>query len=194
MNDTLAGYYSAVGVIRVVLFWVAVAVAVVALVDWLVRTRKLNPFGPVPRFFRRWVDPLLAPIERRIVRSGGQPSQAPWGALVVVVVGGILLITVLNYLGGLFGEVAFGVSSPARFGVLLLSWAFALLRIALIVRVVSTWIQVSPYSPWVRWSYTLTEWMLAPLRRVIPAFGPVDVTPIVAYFLLVLLAAVLGVR
>lgn len=193
MNDALAGYYAAVGVVRIALFWIAVAVALVALVDWLVRTRKINPFGPIPRFFRRFVDPLLAPVERRLVRSGRQPSAAPLWALVVVVVGGILLVTVLNYLGGLFGEVAFGVSSPARFGAMLLSWTLALLRIALIVRVVSTWIQISPYSPWVRWSYVLTEWMLAPLRRVIPELGPVDITPIVAYFLLVLLASAIGV-
>ena len=192
MNSALAGYYTAVGIVRLALFWIAVVVAFVALVDWLVRTRKLNPFGPIPRFFRKWVDPLLAPIERRLVRSGGQPSAAPWWALVVVVVGGIVLVTVLNYLGGLFGEVAFGVSSPARFGRLLVSWTLALLRIALIVRVVSTWVQISPYSPWIRWSYTLTEWMLAPLRRVIPNFGPVDVTPIVAYFLLVLVASAIG--
>jgi YggT family protein len=193
MNDALAGYYAAVGVVRIALFWIAVAVALVALVDWLVRTRKINPFGAIPRFFRRFVDPLLAPVERRLVRSGRQPSAAPLWALVVVVVGGILLVTVLNYLGGLFGEVAFGVSSPARFGAMLLSWALALLRIALIVRVVSTWIQISPYSPWVRWSYVLTEWMLAPLRRIIPELGPVDITPIVAYFLLVLLASAIGV-
>ena len=194
MNDGLAGYYAVVGVIRVAVFWIAVVVAVVALVDWLVRTRKINPFGPIPRFFRRFVDPMLAPIERRLVRSGGQPSAAPWWMLVVVVVGGILLVTVLNHLGGLFGEIAFGVTSPARFGALLLSWTLALLRIALIVRVVSTWIRISPWSPWVRWAYVLTEWMLAPLRRVIPDFGPVDVTPIIAYFLLVLAGSVLGVR
>lgn len=193
MNDALAGYYAAVGVVRIALFWIAVAVALVALVDWLVRTRKINPFGPIPRFVRRFVDPLLAPVERRLVRSGRQPSAAPLWALVVVVVGGILLVTVLNYLGSLFGEVAFGVSSPARFGAMLLSWTLALLRIALIVRVVSTWIQISPYSPWVRWSYVLTEWMLAPLRRIIPELGPVDITPIVAYFLLVLLASAIGV-
>ena len=193
MNEALAGYYAAVGVVRIALFWIAVAVALVALVDWLVRTRKINPFGPIPRFFRRFVDPLLAPVERRLVRSGRQPSAAPLWALVVIVVGGILLVTVLNYLGNLFGEVAFGVSSPARFGAMLLSWTLALLRIALIVRVVSTWIQISPYSPWVRWSYVLTEWMLAPLRRIIPELGPVDITPIVAYFLPVLPASAIGV-
>ena len=36
--------------------------------------------------------------------------------------------------------------------------------------------------------YAATEWMLAPLRRVIPAFGPLDLTPLVAWFGLGLLA------
>src|SRR3712207_7074387 len=34
--------------------------------------------------------------------------------------------------------------------VVLVSWAFALLQIALIVRVISSWVRISPYSPWVR--------------------------------------------
>jgi YggT family protein len=61
------------------------------------------------------------------------------------------------------------------------------LQLALIVRVISSWVRVSPYSKWVRWSYGLTEWMLAPLRRIIPLLGGIDVTPIVAYLLLGLL-------
>jgi YggT family protein len=188
MNNALGTYAAVVDWVRVVLFWLAVALAVVALVDWLVRTRRMNPFGPVPRFFRRYIDPMMEPIERRLVRSGGQPSAAPWWALAVVVVGGILLVTVLEYVGGLMGE-AMGATSPARLARLLVLWSLTLLRIALIVRVVSTWVQVSPYSRWVRWSYVLTEWMLAPLRRMIPALGPVDVTPIVAYLILVLVAS-----
>ena len=35
-----------------------------------------------------------------------------------------------------------------------------------------------------RWSFVLTEPLLRPLRAVIPAMGPFDVTPIAAYFLL----------
>ena len=194
MHDTLAAYHTFVAAVRYILFWIALVLALVALVDWAVRTRKLNPFGPVARFFRRFVDPILAPVERRVVRKGGLPSAAPWWALAVVVVGGILLVALLNFLGGFATEVVFGLSSPGRFGVLLISWAISLLRIALIVRVVSSWIQISPYSKWIRWSFALTEWMLAPLRRVIPTFGPMDITPIVAFFLLALIGSVLGVR
>jgi YggT family protein len=192
MNEALAGYGSFVAVVRYALFWIAIVVAVIALADWAVRTRRLNPFGPIARFCRRFVDPLMAPIERRVVRAGGQPSSAPWWTLVFVVVGGLLLVTLLNFLGGFFVSAQWGLSSPGRFGVLLLSWTFGLLRIALIVRVISTWFQISPWSKWIRWSYVLTEWMLAPLRRVVPTIGPVDITPIIAFFLLSLIQSAIG--
>ncbi len=194
MEQALDAYGAVVGVVRYVLFALALIAAVVALADWAVRTRKLNPFGPIGRFCRRFVDPLMAPVERRVVRAGGLPASAPWWTLVIVVVGGLLLVSLLNFLGRFFAQLSWGVSSPSRLGLLLLSWAFALLRIALIVRVVSSWFQISPYSRWIRWSYHLTEWMLAPLRRIVPTFGPVDITPIVAFLLLALLQAALNIR
>lgn len=193
MDQALAAYGAFVFAVRQALFVLAVIVGVIALVDWLVRTRRLNPFGPIARFCRRFVDPLMVPVERRIVRAGGQPTSAPWWTLVFVVVGGLLLVTVLNFLGGFFVQLLWGTSSPGRFGVLLLSWMFALIRIALIVRVLSSWFQISPYSKWIRWSYVLTEWMLAPLRRMLPLFGPIDVSPLVAILLISLLQRALGI-
>src|SRR5262245_27275380 len=139
MNQVLAGYAVFVAGVRYALFWVAIAVAVIALLDWAVRTRRLNPFGPLGRFCRRFVDPLMAPVERRIVRAGGLPTSAPWWSLVFVVVGGILLVTALQFLGGVLANLMYGLGSPAQLGVLLLSWTFSLIRIALIVRVVSSW-------------------------------------------------------
>jgi len=193
MDQVLDGYKLFVIVVKNVLFWLAMVAAVIALVDWAVRTRKLNPFGPIARFFRRFVDPLMLPIERRIVRAGGQPSGAPWWTLVFVVVGGLLLLWLLDFIGGLIVGVMIGIQSPQGIGRLLVSWAFALIRVAIFVRIISSWFQISPWSKWIRWSYVLTEWFLAPLRRVVPTLGPLDVTPLVALLLLYLLQSVVGV-
>jgi len=177
--------------LRYALFVAAVVVGIVAAIDWAVRTRRLNPFGPTARFFRRAVDPLLAPVERRVVRGGGRPSSAPLWALGTVVVGGLLLIALLDFATRQVVVAGAALSGGAvAVLALLVGWTFALLRIALLVRVISSWVRVSPYSPWVRWSYGLTEWMLAPLRRVVPLLGNVDVTPIVAYFALALLEGI----
>ena len=191
-DQLLHGYAVFVRFVRYALFWVAAAAALIAVLDWAVRTRRLNPFGRVARFCRRVIDPIMVPVERRVVRSGGQPANAPWWSVAVVVVGGILLVTLLDFLGGMLGTVLWGLSSPARLGVLLITWVFGILKIALIVRVVSSWFQLSPYSRWIRWSFTLTEWMLAPLRRVVPLFGPMDVTPLIAFLLLTIVQRVIG--
>lgn len=193
MNQGLFAYDAFVEVVKRGVFVLAAIVAAIALVDWLVRTRRLNPFGPIGRFSRRFFDPLMRPVERRILRAGGQPSSAPWWTLVVVVVGGLLLITLLKFLRGVGQEIVSGLSSPASFGRLVISSMFALLRLALLVRVISTWFRISEYSKWIRWTYVLTEWMLAPLRKMIPLFGPIDISPLVAFLLLTIIQRAIGI-
>lgn len=192
MNDVVGGLRVVSEILRYALFGAAVVVGIVAAIDWAVRTRRINPFGTVARFVRRTVDPLMVPIERRVVRAGGRPSSAPLWTLGGVVIGGLLLIALFDFAIRQIGFAAAAVSiGPRGVLVLFVGWTFALLRVALIVRVISSWVGMSPYSPWIRWSYALTEWMLAPLRRVIPLLGAIDVTPIIAYVVLGLLEGVI---
>jgi YggT family protein len=162
----------------------AVAAAAVCAFDWAVRTRRISPFNRVARFFRGRIEPMMQPVERVIVRSGGVPTSAPWWALAAVVVGGILLISLLQLAGGVLSQIVFGLAEPGRLPKLVLSWVFSILKFALLVRVLSSWLPISPRSKWVWWSYVLTEWLIAPLRRVVPTIGMFDVTPIVAWILL----------
>jgi YggT family protein len=186
MPSTLAALDALLGILRVVVFIVAAAALVIFGIDWLVRTRRLNPFGAVARFFRRAVDPLIVPVEQRVVRAGGLPSSAPWWALVVVVLGGLVLLALLEFVRG---QVAFAVSAggAGTRGVLavLITWTFGILQLALIVRVISSWVRLSEFSRWVRWTIPLTEWMLRPLRNLIPPLaGTIDLSPLVAWLLL----------
>lgn len=171
--------------LRPALFGAAVVAGVICLVDWMVRTRRIGAFTPVARFFRSTVEPLMLPVERRIVRSGGLPTHAPWWALAGIVIGGIIVISLLQFVQDQLAYLAMASAGGARsLFRLALMWGFGLLKLAILVRVISSWINVSPYSRWVRWSFVLTEPLLRPLRAVIPAMGPFDVTPIAAYFLL----------
>lgn len=178
-------------VLRAALFVLAVAAALVALSAWAVRTRRINPFSHLARSIRRVTDPVLAPIEKRLVISGKRVSNAPWWLLGGVVVGGLLLIATFDFLVRQLMAVNVAASSgPRGVLVLLVVWTFAILKIALLVRVIAGWIRLSAYNPVVRLSYRLTEWMLAPLRSVIPSVGMFDITPLIAWFLLSLLERV----
>ncbi len=178
--------------VRVATLFVVAVFAVICVVDWAVRTKRINAFNPIARYFRSTIDPFIAPIERRVVRAGGSPSVAPWWALVAAVVGGILLLSLLGFIRNqiLFVSLSANEGATGIFRLIVL-WTFALLRLALLVRVISSWLPVSPHSPWLRWSFVLSEPILRPLRQIVPTLGPVDITPIIAYFLLGLLARVL---
>jgi YggT family protein len=187
VNAVLTAFGALREILRMVMLWAALFVAVVAAVDWLVRTRRINPFGPVARFFRQHVDHWLAPVERRVIRSGGLPASAPWWALAAVVIAGIVLLALLDFVGGLLVDLTRGLSGgPAGIAGLVIYWAIAVLRIALIVRVVASWLPIGSHSRWVRWAFTLSEPILRPLRRLIPPFRSIDITPIIAFILLMI--------
>ena len=165
-----------------------VVLGAVAAADWAVRTRRLNPFGGVARFLRARVDPQLAGIERRVLRAGGRPTATPLWALMAYVIAAMLVLAALEMIASLMRQAAFATSLGGG-GLLLLGvrWTFGFLTFALFVRVVASWIPSVGASRWVRWSFGATEWMLRPLRGLIPSLGVIDITPIVAYFALQLL-------
>lgn len=173
------------GLLRPALLGIFAALAVVAGLDWAVRTRRINPFGRVARVFRTSVDPLLMPVERIVVRSGGLPASAPWWSLVFVAVAGILLIATLGFIREQLGLVLAALDGGAR-GVyrMLVSWIFMILQIAILVRVIQSWIHFRPGAWYSRWAFKISEPLLRPIRNLIPLFGGMDLSPIVAWFLL----------
>jgi YggT family protein len=181
----IAGLDLVLGVVKIALLVLVATLALFCIMDWAVRTRHVNLFGGIARFARAKIDPLLAPIERRVVAAGGVPASAPLWALAAVVIGGILIVSLLNFISSELYQMIFAVDSgPAGIFRLIVSWLFEFVRIAILVRVISSWLPISPYSRWLRWSYTVSEPILRPLRQVIPSLGMIDITPIIAYFLI----------
>lgn len=158
---------------------------VVAATHWAVRSRRLNPFGGWARFVRRISEPVLRPLERRILRAGGSPSDAPLWLLGIALVGGLVVISLMRWAIGFTYELgALAQAGPRDWLIAAVSWVFRILMIALLVRVIGSWFSVSPYAKWMRPFIMLTEWLLEPLRRLLPPFGPLDLSPMVAYLLL----------
>ena len=192
METFLAGADALIQILRTALLSIAVVFGVVCVLDWAVRTRKISPFNALARFCRSTVDPFISPIERKVVRAGGAPASAPLWALAIVVIGGILLLTLLDVIRiEVISTIVASREGSSGIFQLLVRWTFNILKVALIVRVISSWLPISPYSGWIRWSYALSEPFLAPLRRIVPAFGGFDFTPILAYFILGFLESLL---
>ncbi len=62
---------------------------------------------------------------------------------------------------------------------------------ALLARVVLSWINLSPTNPFVVIVYQITEPILAPIRRVLPRMGMIDLSPTVALILIIVIQRLL---
>jgi YggT family protein len=158
---------------------------IVALTHWLVRRGSITAFGAWARFVHRWGDPLLLPVEHRLVRAGANPQDAPLWLVGIVVVGGLAFIALIDWIVGF----VFTIYRTANDGYLLplvIHSVFQVLRLAIMILVIASWLGVSPYSRFMRLVHALTDWLVDPIRKVVPTVGMFDVSPLVAYFVLYL--------
>jgi len=62
--------------LRYTILGLVVLAALAAFGSWLIRTRRVSPFRVPGRMLRAVTDPVMRPVERRVVRMGGNPIHA----------------------------------------------------------------------------------------------------------------------
>ena len=55
---------------------------------------------------------------------------------------------------------------------------------ASMVRVIASWFGFFRYSRWIRPAYVLTDWLVEPIRRLLPTTGAIDFSPLAALLVL----------
>jgi YggT family protein len=158
---------------------------IVALTHWAIRTRRINPFGTWPRGVRRVSDPILVPFERRVIQAGGSPQNAPLWLLGLVIGGGLLLLSLTQWIIGTAASlVLLAYGGPEVWIRVLVSGLFTILMTAILIRVIGSWVGIGPYRKWMRPFYLLTDWLIDPIRRILPPMGMFDFSPMVAWLVL----------
>lgn len=169
----------------------AALAGLVALVMWAVRVGRLAPFGAVARTVRALADPMLRPIEHAIRRFGRNPQEAPTWLFGLTVVLGVVVLSLVEWALRMAMVAESAVQGgPSAWGRVAVALAFDLVSFALLVRVIGSWLGAGRFSRWTRPAWLLTDWLVEPIRRRLPAFGPLDLSPLVAWFLLGILQAV----
>jgi YggT family protein len=54
----------------------------------------------------------------------------------------------------------------------------------IIARAIISWVNPSLYHPLVRFLYKVTEPVLAPVRKIIPPIGGIDISPVIVIFII----------
>jgi YggT family protein len=152
---------------------------------WAVRNKRIKPFGPWPRLVRRASDPILRPLEQRVVRMGGNPQDASLWLIGMVIAGGLIFLSLVHWLIATAATMAaMGPLGTREWARLAVSSVFSVFMIALFVRVIGSWLGLSEYNGVMRVVATLTEWLIDPIRRFLPPTGMIDFSPMVAWLLL----------
>lgn len=74
----------------------------------------------------------------------------------------------------------------------LLSKLIGLYEIALLVRIVLSWVPHNPYNQAIRFLYKITDPVLNPVRKLIPPIRGIDFSPVIVFFALGILKRMVG--
>jgi YggT family protein len=171
--------------VRAIVILALVYASTVAITSWAVRTRRINPFGLWPRFIRRVSDPVLLPLERRIMKAGGSPQDAPLWLVGLVIGGGLLFLSLTHWLIGTVASLEMlADGGPRAWLRVLVRAVFTVLMAAILIRVIGSWLGIGPYRKWMRPFYALTNWLIDPIRKILPPMGVIDFSPMVAWLVL----------
>jgi YggT family protein len=143
----------------------------------------LNPRNPISQFVSALTDWLVLPLRRLIAPS----RTMDWASVLAAA-----LVTMLTAV--LFFVVVGGVTVPNPGLVLFLAvvwlvrWTVYLMIGLVIVQAILSW--VNPYAPLAPAIQQLTQPFLAPIRKVVPLIGGVDLSPLVLILVLQVLLMV----
>ncbi|MGH8493237.1 MAG: YggT family protein [Moraxellaceae bacterium] len=135
-------------------------------------------YNPLAQFVVKATAPFVDPL-RRII-----PGNRSWepSVLVLILLFKMIELTLLGMLGGM------GALAPLQLVVVtvvqLLLLAADFYFWTLIVSVVLSWVAPGSYSPAAALVQQITEPLLAPCRRLLPAMGGIDLSPIIAFLVI----------
>jgi YggT family protein len=169
---------------------VIVAVIVLMFIRLIVERMDLNPFAWTSRTVRRLSDPFVIPMRAGLRGFGGMnPDYAPLVVILITILLGFFVLSLLRTIVLVIAGVVDAVQSGAMFMALgyIIYGLLSIYSLFILVRIVFSWGRVSYSNRIMRFLVDVTEPLLGPLRRMIPLLGWLDISPIVAFFIIWLL-------
>lgn len=152
----------------------------VVLIRFLLQWARADFYNPISQFVVRVTSPVLKPLRQLIPGYGGLDLASlllAWGLKAIELA---LVAGVVGFTGPLLGSLAWAV--PAVVELLI-----DIFLLAVIIRVVLSWLNPDPFNPAVALIERLTDPIMRPAQRLVPPISGVDLSPMVVIIGLVLL-------
>lgn len=153
----------------------------------LLQLARADFYNPISQFVVKLSNPLVLPL-RRVIPSFGRLDTAV--VLLALALQFVAAVIVLALLG-----VPFGTPNPLIVivwsAVGILSLVVKMYFFAILAMIIFSWIAPRSHHPAIALLYQLTEPAMAPLRRLLPPMGGLDLSPILAFVVINVLEIVL---
>ena len=151
------------------------------LFQWL----RADFYNPVSQFIVKLTAAPLKMLRRIVPSIGGQDTAAIVFCLMLIY-GKFLLLRLLSIPAIQIGHVVAPVTGVSYAGLLVISIAdlialiFTVFLVAVIIRVILSWINPGQYNPVIGLVNKLSDPVLKPIRKLMPSMGGLDLSPLLA--------------
>lgn len=149
------------------------------LLRFLLQLVRADFYNPVSRFLVKVTNPALVPFRRLIPGLRG----IDWAAIVLMI--GLLMVQ-----HALLGLLHGAMKSPLYLGLMsirdLIDMTLNIYLFSILILVVMSWVSPHSYHPAVSLLHSLTQPLLARVRRLIPPVSGLDLSPMVAGVFLII--------
>lgn len=150
----------------------------IVLLRFILQLVRADFYNPLSQFIVKATQPLVAPLRRVVPGFAGVDFASLVLALLVQIVLMAIIIKLMGY--ALPGVLQLVVWSLIGITALFLKVFF----FALIISIILSWVAPRSSNPAALLVHQLCEPILAPIRRILPAMGGLDLSPIFAFIAL----------
>lgn len=151
---------------------------VAMLLRFLLQLVRADFYNPISQFLVRVTNPLVIPLRRVLPGFAGLDVSSLLLA-VVLQLAGIVALLLVNGLGLPNIGLLLVWSVLGVIGLLVNIYFFALLAM-----IILSWVAPGSSHPAIHLLYQITEPVMAPFRRALPAMGGLDFSPILVFILI----------
>ena len=168
------------------------AVAVLFLIRFILQATRADFYNPICQGIVRYTDPVLKPLRVVIPTYRNLDLAAfvaTWIVSIITILVAVLMtgsysnLTIVELVQSLGLEVGAIVGGVYRTLDLFLSFYW----IAIFLTIIVSFVAPSTYNPVISLLHEICEPVLAPARRVLPAMGGLDLSPLIVFLVLALL-------
>jgi len=150
----------------------------IVLLRFILQLVRADFYNPLSQFIVRATHPLLKPLRKVIPSFAGLDLASLVLAILVQLVLMALILMLMGY----------GLDNPLQ----LLIWSIIgvtalfikVFFFALIISVILSWVAQGSHNPAAELINQICDPLLAPIRRILPSLGGLDLSPIVAFLIL----------